>query len=207
MAEDDFEIDLYDDDTVEPQKPTEPTSENPNTQADIPSEQAPTMNGNGITPSSSSAPNDHGAANDIQSVPSDLAASEAVTNGTSNMKLNQPEDNATPTSTNALTPAPEDSGLPNRGVKRKETDERPVDAGASSSLIISDMQWWQTDEDIRGWANDCDCEEELKDITFSEHKVNGKSKGSVIYFLFSLSIVCRGLVASISCSGKLSNKV
>ncbi|KAK3363522.1 hypothetical protein B0T25DRAFT_46339 [Lasiosphaeria hispida] len=67
---------------------------------------------------------------------------------------------------------------PQQGVKRKEgSDERPVDPGATSALMISDLNWWNTDDDIRGWVNQANCEAELKDITFSEHKVNGKSKG------------------------------
>lgn len=65
-----------------------------------------------------------------------------------------------------------------QGVKRKEgLDDRRVEPGASSAMIVSEVQWWTTDDDIRGWANQCDCEDELKDITFSEHKVNGKAKG------------------------------
>lgn len=65
-----------------------------------------------------------------------------------------------------------------QGVKRKEgPDTRPVDPGATSALFISDLHWWTTDDDIRGWVNQSECEDELKDITFNEHKVNGKSKG------------------------------
>lgn len=67
-----------------------------------------------------------------------------------------------------------------QGVKRKETsDERPIDPGATNALLVSDLHWWITEDDIRGWANQAGCEDELKDVTFSEHKVNGKSKGLV----------------------------
>lgn len=66
-----------------------------------------------------------------------------------------------------------------QGVKRKdgEKDDRPLDPNATSALFISDLHWWITDDDIRGWANQSQCEDELDDITFNEHKVNGKSKG------------------------------
>ncbi|KAI0393044.1 hypothetical protein F5Y17DRAFT_327959 [Xylariaceae sp. FL0594] len=72
-----------------------------------------------------------------------------------------------------------------QGVKRKgESDDRPVDPGATNCLQISDLNWWTTDDDIRGWVAQASCEDELKDITFSEHKVNGKSKGQA-YLEFS----------------------
>jgi hypothetical protein len=65
-----------------------------------------------------------------------------------------------------------------QGLKRKEgADDRFVDPGATTALFISDLHWWITDDDIRGWANQSECEDELEDMTFSEHKVNGKSKG------------------------------
>ena len=65
-----------------------------------------------------------------------------------------------------------------QGVKRKDTsDDRPTDPGATTALFITDLYWWTTDDDIRGWVNQAECEDELKEVTFSEHKVNGKSKG------------------------------
>ncbi|TVY21612.1 hypothetical protein LARI1_G000145 [Lachnellula arida] len=65
-----------------------------------------------------------------------------------------------------------------QGVKRKEgSDDRPIDPLATTALLISELHWWNTDDDIRGWVNQAQVEDELKDITFSEHKVNGKSKG------------------------------
>ncbi|KAI2632800.1 hypothetical protein GGS21DRAFT_143117 [Xylaria nigripes] len=72
-----------------------------------------------------------------------------------------------------------------QGVKRKgDSDDRPIDPGATNCLLLSDLNWWSTDDDIRGWVTQAACEDELKDITFSEHKVNGKSKGQA-YLEFS----------------------
>lgn len=65
-----------------------------------------------------------------------------------------------------------------QGVKRKqEDDERPIDQNATNAVLLSDMQWWDNEDQIREWMQAAECEDELKDITFSEHKVNGKSKG------------------------------
>ena len=65
-----------------------------------------------------------------------------------------------------------------QGTKRKqgEDDDRPTDPGATAALMINDVNWWVSEEDIRGWANQSHCEDELIEVTFNEHKVNGKSK-------------------------------
>lgn len=65
-----------------------------------------------------------------------------------------------------------------QGIKRKsEEDDRPVDPAATSALMVSELSWWTTDDDIRGWLRKADGETDIKEMTFSEHKVNGKSKG------------------------------
>ncbi|KAK9721867.1 hypothetical protein K7432_003096 [Basidiobolus ranarum] len=57
-------------------------------------------------------------------------------------------------------------------------------SNASSALIIGELNWWIGEEDIRGVIGKSIEHSQLKDITFQEHKVNGKSKG-VIYLEFS----------------------
>lgn len=77
-----------------------------------------------------------------------------------------------------------DDTRPSQGTKRKSpSDERQIDSGATAALMISDLHWWTTEDDVRAWANSVDAESELREISFSEHKVNGKSKGQA-YLVF-----------------------
>ncbi|RMZ85474.1 hypothetical protein DV737_g768, partial [Chaetothyriales sp. CBS 132003] len=65
-----------------------------------------------------------------------------------------------------------------RGTKRKETwDDGQVASGATNALLVSDLHWWTSEDDLRGWVNEAGAEHDLRDISFNEHKVNGKSKG------------------------------
>jgi hypothetical protein len=75
-----------------------------------------------------------------------------------------------------------------QGQKRSQDfDEQPPDPNATSAILVSELNWWINDEDIRGWANASNVEDQLTNITFHEHKVNGKSKGFVINHFF----ICR----------------
>lgn len=66
-----------------------------------------------------------------------------------------------------------------QGVKRKEgmTDDREIAPNATTSVLIGDLHWYQDEDDVRGWANQAGVEDEVVEVTFNEHKVNGKSKG------------------------------
>ncbi|RMZ88727.1 hypothetical protein DV736_g4041, partial [Chaetothyriales sp. CBS 134916] len=65
-----------------------------------------------------------------------------------------------------------------RGIKRKKTwDDSQVASGGTNALLVSDLHWWTSEDDLRGWVNEAGAEHDLRDISFNEHKVNGKSKG------------------------------
>lgn len=67
----------------------------------------------------------------------------------------------------------------NQSYKTDGDQAGSLEPGATTALMVSELNWWTTDDDIRGWLAEGGVEDSVKDITFSEHKVNGKSKGYV----------------------------
>lgn len=174
MAEEDnFDIDIYGDDEAQNYQQDNSGSEakhadaNDNLNEDIynasqPSDNASKQEGDGhSTQDDSKQQDNHHGPDGSNERPSDERQQISSTGGSTHNQLQAPKQ------------APVQ-----QGVKRKEgADDRSVDPGATSALLISDLHWWTCEDDIRGWANQSRCEDELKDITFNEHKVNGKSKG------------------------------
>lgn len=164
MADDEFDIDIYGDTNTE-QEP----------EADVKKDEEGDVKFDGLEPVNDHATESNGT-----------VKHEEVDDGYVDIKLGNGQDNKVPEQQKIK--STDESGVDSlnipkkapqqQGVKRKEgSDERPIDPGATTALLISDLNWWNTDDDVRGWVNQAQVEDEMKDITFSEHKVNGKSKG------------------------------
>lgn len=60
----------------------------------------------------------------------------------------------------------------------------PTEPNATPAIQIRDLHWWTTEEDVRHFCAAANVEADLKEITFGEHKINGKSRGEA-YLEFS----------------------
>lgn len=166
MADDDnFDIDIYGDETS-------PDYQDTAIQGDVKRDEATPMHtdshadtqNEGKAPSTDDAAKQEGSFSD-------------ETNGHSHQENGTQQISSTGGSNDQVQPpkqAPQQQGMKR---KQGDVDDRPTDPGATSALMINDLNWWISEEDIRGWANQSGCEDELIDVTFNEHKVNGKSKG------------------------------
>ncbi|OQO15631.1 hypothetical protein B0A51_18709 [Rachicladosporium sp. CCFEE 5018] len=94
-----------------------------------------------------------------------------------------------PTLKQATAPATAPTGP---SLKRKASDaaetftpsEYPSDPNATPALRLSELHWWTTEEDLRGFCAAAFAESQLADISFGEHRQNGKSRGEA-YLEFS----------------------
>ncbi|KAI1488393.1 hypothetical protein F5X96DRAFT_680519 [Biscogniauxia mediterranea] len=177
MADEDFEIDVYGDANAE----ADSRNEDSNTQA--------YDNNSSITIANGSNPPEQ-------------ESSEAGTHANNNHGDYDARDQESMDVRESSTPAQSYQ----QGVKRKgDSDDRPVDPGATNCLLLSELHWWTTDDDIRSWVRQASCEDELKDITFSEHKVNGKSKGQA-YLEFSSQQAATAAKRQIESAGSEPNQ-
>ncbi|KAF2802910.1 uncharacterized protein BDZ99DRAFT_491928 [Mytilinidion resinicola] len=178
MADDDnFDIDIYGEDYASPEGARDNTHSGGEVKADATTEMQTDSLVDAERPNSAMQTNGHNANQANTSVKQEDGQAE-ITNGSAQYHDTQQIASTGGSAHNQSQP-PKQAPI-QQGTKRKaENDDRPVDPGASSALLISELHWWINEDDIRGWANQSGCEDELVDVTFNEHKVNGKSKGQV----------------------------
>ncbi|KAF2105002.1 hypothetical protein NA57DRAFT_71197 [Rhizodiscina lignyota] len=181
MADDDnFDIDIYGDDNVQDYpEPVEADASAGAAMTEVknePDTRSTTLDNsyeeanNSATPANDTSQNyDSGQTVDNQALQSNNASTQAISSTTGDTSHSGPPKRA---------PV-------QQGVKRKEgeTDGRDIAPGATNALLISELHWYQDEDDVRGWANQAGVEDEVKELTFNEHKVNGKSKGQVFVLL------------------------
>lgn len=169
MADDEFDIDIYGDTNVD---------EN----ASFKKETASDAKDGGVTLGEAAATTAHvesESASQVQTSHRDEGHAAKTSKETPDTMPDKQQIRSTDESGHGVLTIPKQAPQ-QQGVKRKEgSDDRLIDPGATTALLISELNWWNTDDDLRGWVNQAQVEDELKEITFSEHKVNGKSKGLV----------------------------
>ncbi|EME38671.1 hypothetical protein DOTSEDRAFT_66706 [Dothistroma septosporum NZE10] len=63
-------------------------------------------------------------------------------------------------------------------------NRQPSDPHATVALKLGELHWWTTEEDLRLFCARTGVEDQLQDLSFGEHKINGKSRGEA-YLEFS----------------------
>ena len=180
-ADDDtFDIDIYGDD-AEQQLPEETHEQQQ--EEDLYAEE------DGLDGNNEDATQRQDSSAQAHTVAEDIDTSEVKPEQTS------PSTEAQPNASKTATPQPP----PQQGTKRKKSSEdddhdydtshpvvdgfavqldaRPTDPGAMPALKLADLHWWTTEDDLRAFCARASVEEELRELSFGEHKINGKSRG------------------------------
>ncbi|EMC98003.1 hypothetical protein BAUCODRAFT_410594 [Baudoinia panamericana UAMH 10762] len=169
MAGDDdtFEIDIYGDEQQEPEVRAQPAESHPNGGEPVPDHATPETRVNGTARSATADP-----------TPTPTDASHPPRQAA---KRKAPDENdggdSLPPHHNGTAPASDNN---NNNDHQQYPDDRPLEPGATPALKLTDLHWWTTEEDLRSLCSRAGVgvvEEELLDLSFAEHKINGKSKG------------------------------
>jgi hypothetical protein len=173
MSNDDFDIDIYGDaDDVTGPEATSLTNEDSHVKQE--STDSPATVGNTAESQEHQESDAHHTNAEVKNeIKNEVSADMKTNNSDSGAPRQIPSTDESGHHAEIPKQAPQQQGL-----KRKESsDDRPIDPLATSAIQISELQWWAGEEHIRGYANQAKCEDELVLVSFSEHKVNGKSKG------------------------------
>src|SRR4051794_3108731 len=130
MADDEFDIDIYGDASADQE-----TSFKKDDDVDVNLEnpENPTQDSNGTK--------DESHVDDIKSYEDTNMNTEDPDSANGHPNISEPV--AVDGAADALPQLPV-----KQGVKRKEgSDDRPIDLGATNALFISDLHWWNTDDD------------------------------------------------------------
>ncbi|KAI8370111.1 hypothetical protein EDC96DRAFT_503098 [Choanephora cucurbitarum] len=64
------------------------------------------------------------------------------------------------------------------------TQLRGITTKPAPSIYLGELHWYTTDKDVKAPLEKANLITELKEMTFFEHKINGKSKG-IVFFEFN----------------------
>jgi len=97
-----------------------------------------------------------------------------------------PASGSAPTGPSLKRKAPDDETEENysQAPSTNDAPSQPLDPHAQPALKLTDLNWWTTEDDLRAYCSTAGSEASLTDISFGEHRINGKSRGEA-YLEFS----------------------
>ncbi|KJX97293.1 hypothetical protein TI39_contig513g00001 [Zymoseptoria brevis] len=164
--DDTFDIDIYGDD-AEDTKPTETTEDYGEDKIDFGEDEpldSEIANAN-AAPSHTQA----GAVNTTEQ--SDIKQESQPPPAQQGTKRRAPDEDED------VTPARPASSTPMQQQQQQSHTSPSADRNATAALILAELNWWTTEEHLRAFCASAGVEGNLKELTFGEHKINGKSRG------------------------------